>query len=140
MPTPISDPEVCTIITNALQMRVTENNQRQSQWKLQPQGVSTPHSMGLSSLTIDQSGHSDMTRLVFEMGRLLELYMWNRQPFMSASDFEMVSDATRRIAEALADALHWHLIKMYWNTTMQQNNFWSIALKARTKEILKEVC
>jgi hypothetical protein len=81
-----------------------------------------------------------MTRLVFATGRLLELYMWNRRPLMSASDLETVSYATRRVAKALAEAPHWQIIETYWNTTMQQNNIWSIAFEARTKEILKEVC
>jgi hypothetical protein len=35
-----------------------------------------------------------MTRLVIAMGRLLELDMWNRGPFMSAGDLETVSYAT----------------------------------------------
>jgi hypothetical protein len=81
-----------------------------------------------------------MMRLVFAMGRLLELYMWNRLPFMSASDLETVSYATRRVAKALAEAPYWQIIETYWNTAMQQNNMWSIAFEARTKEILKEVC
>jgi len=81
-----------------------------------------------------------MTRLVFAMGRLLELYMWNRWRFMIASDLETVSYATRRVAKAFAEAPHWSIIETYWNTTMQQNNIWSIAFEARTKEILKEVC
>jgi hypothetical protein len=42
-----------------------------------------------------------MMPLVFAMGRLLELYLWKRRPFMSASDLEMVSDATQRVAKAL---------------------------------------
>jgi hypothetical protein len=66
--------------------------------------------------------------------------MWNRRPFMSASDLETVSYATRRVAKALAEAPYWHIIETYWNTTMKQNNIWSIAFEARTKEILKEVC
>jgi len=66
--------------------------------------------------------------------------MWNRRPFMSASDLETVSYATRRISKALAEAQHWQIIETYWNTAMQQNNIWSIAFEARTKEILKEVC
>jgi hypothetical protein len=74
------------------------------------------------------------------MGRLLELYMWNRQPFMSASDLETVSYVTRRVAKALAEAQNWQIIETYWNTAMQQNNIWSIAFEAHTKEILKEVC
>jgi hypothetical protein len=81
-----------------------------------------------------------MTRLVFAMGRLLELSMWNRRPFMSASDFETVCYATRHVGKALADAPHWQIIEMYWNTTMQQNKIWAIAFEARTKEILKQVC
>jgi hypothetical protein len=59
---------------------------------------------------------------VFATGRLLELYMWNRQLFMSASDLEKVSYATRHVAKALAEAPHWQIIETYWNTTMQQNN------------------
>ena len=92
------------------------------------------------SRSIHQFGHSDMTRLVFATGRLLDLYMWNRRPFMSASDLEMVSYAMRRVAKASAEGPHWQMIEKYWNTAMQQNNIWSIAFEARTEEILKEVC
>ena len=77
---------------------------------------------------------------MFATGRLLELYMWNRRPFMSASDLETVSYATQRVSKALAEGPHWKIIVMYWNTAMQQNIIWSIAFEARTKEILKEVC
>jgi predicted restriction endonuclease len=73
-------------------------------------------------------------------GRLLELNMWNRRPFMSASDLETLSYTTRRFSQALAEAPHWQIIEKFWNTAMQQNNIWSIAFEARTKEILKEVC
>jgi len=89
---------------------------------------------------IHQIGHSDLTRLVIEPGRLLELFMWNRRPCMSASDMETVSYATRRVSKALAEALHWQIIETSWNTAMQQNNIWSIAFEGCTKEILKEVC
>jgi hypothetical protein len=140
LPTPIPNPEARAIITNPLRTRATERNQRQRQWQLQPQAVSTPRSMVSGSRSIHRFGHSDMTRLVFATGRLLELYMWNRRPFMSASDLETVSYATRRVAKALAEAPHWQIIETYWNTAMQQNNIWSIAFEARTKEILKEVC
>jgi hypothetical protein len=66
--------------------------------------------------------------------------MWNRRSFMSASDLETVCYAMRRVAKALAEAPHWQIIKTSGNTAMQQNNNWSIAFKARTKEILKVVC
>jgi len=92
------------------------------------------------SRSIHLFGHSDMTRFVFATGRLLELCVWNRRPFMSASDLEMESYATRRVARALAEGQHWQIIAKYWNTAMQQNNIWSIAFEARTKEILTEVC
>jgi hypothetical protein len=85
-------------------------------------------------------GHSDMMRLVFAPGRLMEPYMWNRRPFMSTSDMEMVSYGTCRAAKAFAETPHWQIIEMYWNTTMQQNNLCSIAFEACTKEILNEVC
>jgi hypothetical protein len=81
-----------------------------------------------------------MTCPVFATGRLLELYMWNRRPFISASNLETVSYATRCVAISLAEAPHWQIIETYCNTTMQQNIIWSIAFEARTKEILKEVC
>jgi hypothetical protein len=81
-----------------------------------------------------------MMRLVVAMGRFLELYMWNTRACMSASELETVSYATQCISNALAETPHWQVIEMYWNTAMQQHNIWSIAFKARTKEILKEVC
>jgi hypothetical protein len=65
--------------------------------------------------------------------------MWNRQPFMSASDVETVSYATRCVSKALAEAPHRQIIERYWNTQMQQNDIWSIAFEACTKVILKEV-
>jgi len=66
--------------------------------------------------------------------------MWNRWQFMSSSDLERVSYATRHVAKVSADAPHWQIIETYWNTAMQQNNIWSIAFEAHTTEILKEVC
>jgi hypothetical protein len=59
-----------------------------------------------------------MTRLVFATGRLLELYMWNRRPFMSASDLETVSYAKRRVSNTLAEGPRWQIIDTYWNTAM----------------------
>jgi len=127
-------------MTNPLQTQATERSQRQRQWQLQTQAVSTPRSVVSGSRTIHRFGHSDMTRLVFATGRLLELCMWNRRPFMSASNLETVSYAMRHVATALAEAPHRYIIETYWITAMQQNNIWSIAFEARTKEILKEVC
>jgi len=140
LPTPIPNPEARAIITNPLRTRAPDRNQRQRQWQLQPQAVSTPQSMVSGSCSIQRFRHSDMTRLVFATGRLLELYMWNTTPFMSASDLEMVSYAMRCIAKALAEGPHWQIIEKYWNTAMQQKNIWSIAFEARTVGILKEVC
>ena len=59
---------------------------------------------------------------------------------MNASELEMVSYSTRQIAKAVTEAPYWQIIETYWNTAMQQNNIWSIAFEARTKEILKHVC
>jgi len=66
--------------------------------------------------------------------------MSNRGLFMSASDLEIVSFATRRVAKALAEAPHLQIIETFWNTAMQQNNIWYIAFEARTKQIMKAVC
>jgi len=65
--------------------------------------------------------------------------MWNRRPFMSASNLEMVSDGTRRAAKAFTEAPHWQIIEKSWNTAMEQNNIWSIAFEACTEQILREV-
>jgi len=59
---------------------------------------------------------------------------------MCAIDLETVSYATRRVAKTLAEAPHWSIIETYRNAAMQQNNIWSIAFEARTKEIVKKVC
>jgi len=140
LPTLIPNPEARAIITNPLRTRATEKNQTQRQRQLQPQAVTTPRSMVSGRRTIRRFAHSDMTRLVFATGRLVELYMCNRRPFMSATYLETVSYATRRVWKALAEGPHWQIIETYWNTAMQQKNVWSIAFEARTKEILKEVC
>ena len=52
LPNAIPNPEACVIITNPLRTRVTEKIQRQGQWKLQPQAVSTPRSMVSGSRSI----------------------------------------------------------------------------------------
>jgi hypothetical protein len=140
LPTPIPNPEARASITNPVRTRATEWNQRRRQWQLQPQAVSTPRSVVSSSRSIDRFGYSDMTRLAFATGRLLELYMWNRWPFMRASDLETVSCSTRPVAKALAQAPYWSIIATYWNTAMQQNTIWSITFEARTKGIMKVVC
>jgi len=93
LPTPIPNPDARATITNPLRMGTPQRNQRQRQCQLQPQAVSTPQSVVSGSRGIHRFGHSDMTRLVFATGRLMELSMWNRRPFMSASDLEIVSYA-----------------------------------------------
>jgi len=138
--TPIPNVEARAIITNPLRTRPTGKNQTQRQWQLQPQAVITPRSMVCGSCSIHRFGHSDMSRFLFATGRLLELSMWNRRPFMSATDLETVSYSMRRVSKALAEGPHWQLIETYWNTAMQQNKIWSIAFEARAKRILKEVC
>ena len=139
MPTPIHNPEAHAIITNPLPTQAADQNQRQRYWELQPEAVSTPRSIVSTSRSIHRFGCSDVTRLVFATARLLELYMWNRQSFMSASDLGMVSYVTRHIAKAFAEAPHRQLMEIYWNTAMQRNNIWSIAFEVHTKEILEEV-
>jgi len=136
----IPDPEDCTIITYPLRTWATEMNQRQREFPLPPQVVSTPQSVVSSSRSIHQFGHSDMTHLLFATCTLLELYMGNSWWFMSASNFEIVSYATQHVVNALAEAPHWLIIEMNWNTAMQQKNIWSIAFKALKKEILIVVC
>jgi hypothetical protein len=52
LPTPITNSEARAIITNPVRTRATEENQRQRQWQLQPQVVSTPRSMVSGSRSI----------------------------------------------------------------------------------------
>jgi hypothetical protein len=99
LPTPIANPEAPAMITNPLRKQATENNQIQKQWQLQQQGVSTPRSLVSGRRNIQRFDLSDMTRLVFAMGTLLELYMWIRGPFISASNLETVRYTTRRISK-----------------------------------------
>jgi hypothetical protein len=140
LPTPIPNPEARAIIKCPLQMRATEKNQRQRQWQLQPQAVSTLQSLVSHNHRTNQFVHLNITSLVFATGRLLERYMWNRQPFKSESDLETIRYATQRVLKALAEAPHRQITVSYWNTAMQQNIIWTIAFEARTKEILTEVC
>jgi len=140
LPTPITNQEARTTITNPLRTQATARNQRQTQWQFQPLAVSTPWSVVSGSCSIHRFGHSDMMCHALATTRLMELYMLNRWRFMSASDLEMVSYATRHAAKALAEAPHWQILENYWNTTIQQNNIWSIAFEACTKKIFKEVC
>jgi hypothetical protein len=107
LPTTISHPQARAIITNPLRTHATKMNQLQRQCQLLPQGLSTPRSMVSSSYSIHRFGHSDMTWHVFAMSRLLEIYMWNRWPFMSASNRETVSYATGCVSKALDEAPHW---------------------------------
>jgi len=105
--TPIPNPEPRVIITNPLRTRATERNQSQRKWQLQKKEVSTPRSVVSGSRSIHLVGQLTMTRLVFATGRLRELYIWQRPLFMSASDLETVSYATRRFVKASVEALHW---------------------------------
>jgi len=136
----ILNPAARRIITNTLQTLTTEQNPTQRQSQLKPQAVSTPPSMGSGNRGIHRFCHSDMTRFVFTMGRLLNRYMWNRRPDLSAYDMETISYATRRVSKALAEAPHWQIIESYWNTAMNQHDIWSTAFESHTKEILEEVC
>jgi len=140
LPTSIPNPEARAIITNPLRTRPTERNQWQRQWQLKLEAVSTPRSVVFGSRSIHRYDHSDKQRHLFATGRLLELHMWNRSPFMSASDLEIVSDVMRHVANTLAEGPPRQIIEIYWNTAMRHNNIWSIAFKAGTKEILKKVC
>jgi len=138
--THIRNPVVRPIITNPLQPQATDMNQRYRQWQLQQQGVSMHRPMVSCSHSIHRFGHSDMTRPVFATGRVLDVYMWKRLAFMSASNLQTVTYTMRRISKALAEVPDWQIIETYWNTAMQQNKIWSRAFEARTNKILTEVC
>ena len=64
-----------------------------------------------------------MMRYMFAMGRVLELYMWKRWPFLSASTLDTVSHAMRQVSKAFAKAPHRQIIQMYCNAAMQQTTY-----------------
>lgn len=103
-PVPITTPEARASITHPLRKAGRDANQRTKAWQIPPQAVSTPRSAVAGSRSIHRFGHSDMTRLVFHTSRHLELYMWRRRPFMSASDLEVVGYSTPRVGNTLAEA------------------------------------
>ena len=70
LPTSILNPDSLAIIANPLRTRATKRNQRQRQWQLQRQVVSTPQSAISGSRSIHRFGHSDMTHFKFATGRL----------------------------------------------------------------------
>jgi hypothetical protein len=140
LPTPIPNSDARALITHPLRCRASPRNWWLKQWQLQTQGVSTPWIMVSGYCSIYEFCHSDITCHVFATGILLELYMWNRWPLMSACNMETVSYATWCVAQVLAEASYQQMTVMYWNTSMQQNNIWSIAFVTCTKKMLKEVC
>jgi len=58
------------------------------------------------SCSIDWFHHSDLMGLVCPMGRLLELYVWNRRPFMSASILPMLHHRSAKNISVSAKWLH----------------------------------
>jgi hypothetical protein len=60
VPTPILNPDAYVIITNPVRTRATETNQRQRQWQLQTQMVSTPRSVVYSLRSVHRFAHSDI--------------------------------------------------------------------------------
>jgi len=90
--------------------------------------------------SIPQFIELDIMHLVCVMGKILELYLWNRGPFISPSYLGMVSYATRWVAKPFAEAQHSPIMETYWNTPLQPNNMWCIAFDAGTKEIRIRVC
>ena len=132
LPIPIPAPEARATIRNQLRLQATERNHRHRQWQLQPEPLSTPQSVVCGNASNHRFGHSNMTRLVFAMVRLMDLYIWNRLPFINASDLEMGSYTTKRPVNALAEAPHWQILEKYWNAAMQQNNIWLIVFETCT--------
>jgi hypothetical protein len=140
LPAPYRNPESHAIITNPLRTQAAADNQRQWKLRLQLHAVSTPQTMVPSSRSFHQFGQSNIPYFTFATTRLLELHLWNRRSFISATNLETLSYATRRISKALSEAPHSQIIETYWNTAFLQNNIWSIAFETHTNEILKQVC
>jgi hypothetical protein len=60
VPTPILNPAAYAIITNPVRTRATETNQRQRQWQLQTQMVSTPRSVVNGLRSVHRFARSDI--------------------------------------------------------------------------------
>jgi hypothetical protein len=104
LPTPIRNAEAQAIIAHPLQSRATEKKHRRRQRQFPLQAVCKPRFIVSGSRSFHRFGHSERTCLVFVKSRLLGLYIWNRRPFLSSSELQMVGYATRCVAEALAEA------------------------------------
>jgi hypothetical protein len=60
VPTPILNPDAYAIITNPVRTRATETNQRQRQWQLQTQMVTTPRSVVNGLRSVHRFARSDI--------------------------------------------------------------------------------
>jgi len=98
-------------------MRATHNLQKQRQWQMKPQVVSTTQSVDCGSCSMHRFSHTDIMRLWLVTSRVLEHNMQNRRAHMSARNFQMAHDVMQHIAKAYAANLHWQINEMYWNTT-----------------------
>jgi hypothetical protein len=96
--TPVPHDDARALITNPLQRKQGRSDQRQwSESPLHPPAPLTPASRIVGGRSIHRFGHSDMTRMVSETSRNVELYMWTKQPFMNGEELETVSFATRAV-------------------------------------------
>lgn len=139
LPTPIQNPKSHAIITTPVQTWSTDTNLRKRQWQCPLQAEFTPWSKVCGDPSIHWFGPSDVPRLVFATPKLLNLYMSNRQPFMTVRDFGMAGCATLRIVKVFAETLRSQTVVRCCFTAMQQNNLWSIPFTAHTPEILKHI-
>jgi len=95
--------------------------------------------MVAGSRTVNLLNSSEVACLVFRIRRLLECDMLITGLWIGASDLKQICYAMRHVAKWLTETPYWQIIEKYWNTTIQQNNIWSIAFVAQTKEIMIEV-
>lgn len=140
LPTLITNSKPIGIITDPLVIQTTERYHRQWKWQLQLQAVSTPLLVVFGSHSIQQFGYLHIMDLVSAPGWLLTVKMCNRSQCMCAMDYQIIRYAMQCVAKRLVEAPYWLTLKIYWNTTLQQNTIWSIAIMACPQEILKVVC
>ena len=96
--TPVPHDSASASITFPLQQKTGRTERRQwSDGVIQREEELIPGSRIVGSRSIHRFGHTDMTRMINETSRKVELFMWTKQPFMNGMELEEVGFPTRDV-------------------------------------------
>jgi hypothetical protein len=112
----------------------------QSSFAMQTWTVGRLPEPSANTCNILRFGYSDVARLDFSTGRLLELVLLNRWLCMTAHGLQMVCYATQCVDNIIAPSSYWQIVEKYWNIAIEENNIQSISFEACTLKLLNEVC